>query len=362
MSNPNKTDHQDLGPMATTVAHEFNNLLMGIQSYLEIIRKHSGDNDLVALAAAEIAHAIRRGKSLSAQLLRHPETAEPARRRVDFAELVRKMIPHLQMLAGEQIRVEFDIPDRQACLDADPLQLHHGVSNVVLNAIESMPRGGVLRLSLTIQENQPRQTSLVVEDSGPGAVPEGLSRAVPQPLTGSKDSFLGLSLSLADQISRKNGGTLRIEPLPPNGKRVSMIFPLAAETGAKASKAVASRQLRKLVLVEDDPIVSSGIAAVLELEGLEVVAVDRGGLVVDTIERERPDAVILDVGLPDMSGVEVYGQIAARWPQLPVLFSSGHADRGNLATFLAQPNVGFLLKPYEMATLLENLRRLAGAP
>lgn len=350
------SDDQKIGPMATTVAHEFNNLLMGIQSYLEIIRKHAGNNDLVALAITEIGHAIHRGKSLSAQLLRHPETAEPARRRVDFAELVRKMVPHLQTLVGEQIRVEFDIPDQEACVEADPLQLHHGISNVVLNAIESMPRGGVLRLMLSVQDNR---TSLVVEDSGPGAIPENLSRALPQAHAGSKPVSMSLSLSLAEQISRRNGGTLRIEPLPPYGKRVSMIFPLAPDSRPTSATTVASARLHKLLLVEDDPIVSSGISAVLELEGLDVVAVDRGAEVVGAIEREKPDAVILDVGLPDLSGVEVYRAIAERWPRLPVLFSSGHADRGKLASFLAQPNVGFLLKPYEMSTLLENLRRLA---
>lgn len=117
-------------------------------------------------------------------------------------------------------------------------------------------------------------------------------------------------------------------------------------------------RIRTLVLVEDDVIVASGIAAVLDLEEIRVAIAERGADAVPLIERENPDAVILDIALPDISGVEVYREIDRRWPRLPVLFSSGHADESDLDEFLAKPHVGFLPKPYEMTTLLMILRRL----
>ena len=116
--------------------------------------------------------------------------------------------------------------------------------------------------------------------------------------------------------------------------------------------------IRTVVLVEDDAVVASGIAAVLELEDIRVAIAERGADAVPLIERENPDAVILDIALPDIDGVEVYRQIAARWPELPVLFSSGHADESDLKEFMARLHVGFLPKPYDVKTLLTTLRRL----
>jgi CheY-like chemotaxis protein len=77
------------------------------------------------------------------------------------------------------------------------------------------------------------------------------------------------------------------------------------------------------------------------------------------VERLAPHAVILDIGLPDMNGVEVYERIAARWPDLAVIFSSGNADTHALSPYLARPRVRFLHKPYDVEALIRVLREIA---
>jgi two-component system cell cycle sensor histidine kinase/response regulator CckA len=339
------------GPTASVVAHEFNNLLMGIQTYLEIIRKQSPGNEVVARAADEIGHAIRRGKNMSAQILRHPVAVEPVKRQIDFAELIRKLVPDLKTLVGSNVLLQSDIPSEVINLDADPLLLHHAVANVALDAIEWMPRGGRLKFGLT---NHDGEAQLLVESTAIGG-PEILGSSAQRDRV--QDSYLGLGLSMADQIARKHGGTLNVRRTDGNARVVSMTLPSHRTVDAPETRS-AGRELSKLVLVEDDPIVSSGIAAVLELEGIEVVRVDRGEQALSAIELSQPDAVILDVDLPDASGVEIYRQIAERWPGLSVLFSSGRAEQSSLDPYLKQPHVGFLLKPYEMKTLVETLSRL----
>src|ERR1700752_2950254 len=84
--------------------------------------------------------------------------------------------------------------------------------------------------------------------------------------------------------------------------------------------------LGRVLLVEDEPEVAAGVAMLLEVEGAEVEVVHSGGEAIAAIERFAPDVVILDIGLPDMNGAEVYERIASRWPDLRVLFSSGHAQ------------------------------------
>ena len=103
---------------------------------------------------------------------------------------------------------------------------------------------------------------------------------------------------------------------------------------------------------------ASGIAMLLEMEGIDVRTVHTGRESIPAIEEFRPDAVILDIGLPDMDGVGVYLEIQRRWPQLAVLFSSGHGDSAKLESYLARPNVGFILKPYEFDAMRAALARL----
>ena len=98
-----------------------------------------------------------------------------------------------------------------------------------------------------------------------------------------------------------------------------------------------------------------------ELEETRVHVVSRGAEAEGAIAEFKPDAVILDISLPDMSGVDVYRRIEQRWPDLPVLFSSGHADSANLADVLSRPHTGFIAKPYEFEQVQVELARLLAA-
>jgi len=91
-----------------------------------------------------------------------------------------------------------------------------------------------------------------------------------------------------------------------------------------------------------------------------VQIVEKGRDVLPAIEKNRPDAVILDIGLPDMDGTMVYAAIARAHPTLPVVFSSGHGDKTKLEHHLANRHVSFLLKPYDIDTLLQTLDRVVG--
>jgi DNA-binding response OmpR family regulator len=115
------------------------------------------------------------------------------------------------------------------------------------------------------------------------------------------------------------------------------------------------------VLVEDDSLVAEGVAALLESDGFAVSVATTGAAALGVIERARPDAVILDVDLPDMDGVEVYTRIANRWPTLPVVFASGHADVSRVSTYLSRPTVAYLMKPYKLAELYRVLDALLRA-
>jgi two-component system response regulator AtoC len=120
----------------------------------------------------------------------------------------------------------------------------------------------------------------------------------------------------------------------------------------------ATGRISRLLLVEDDVLVAEGLSDLLELEGIAVRVVERGREVVRAIEELAPDAVVLDLTLPDMDGRKVFALINERWPDLPVVFSSGHGGGGLLTKELARDHVGFLQKPYDVAALMAAIKRV----
>src|SRR3954447_1780131 len=131
--------------------------------------------------------------------------------------------------------------------------------------------------------------------------------------------------------------------------------PARARLPAKKS----AEKRRRLLLVEDDELVAGGVASLLELEGFLVHVISRGLAVVDAIKSFKPDAVILDVTLPDIDGVEVFRRLRRIWPDLPVVFSTGHGAGMVAAAELKGGAVEMLRKPYEIADLLSALHRIA---
>ncbi|HSY51652.1 MAG TPA: response regulator [Thermoanaerobaculia bacterium] len=120
----------------------------------------------------------------------------------------------------------------------------------------------------------------------------------------------------------------------------------------------ADESLKRVLLVEDDELVAAGLAALLEMEGMAVLVIGRGLPVVKAVESFQPEAVILDLTLPDIGGIEVFRRLRGRWPQLPIVFSTGHASSTKLSAELSGDRVELLRKPYEIDELLAALQRI----
>jgi CheY-like chemotaxis protein len=348
------------------VAHEFNNILMGIQPFAEVILRNTTADPRLYEAGARIADAVARGKRVTQEILRYTRTPEPARVAVDVAEWLSAAYAELVELAGDEISLTMEVEGGLRMV-ADPQQLRQVFSNFITNARDAMPQGGTI--TLRARRRVGRRTDdtalfvhFAVADNGSGMSPETIRMAF-EPLFSTKHiGGTGLGLAIADQIVRRHNGEIWAESVLGLGSTFHVLIPAAAP-GEPASLPTEVLQpegepLERLLLVEDDPAVAAGLIALLGMDGIAVELVERGADAVTRIEAFAPDAVVLDVGLPDMSGIAVYDQIARRWPSLPVLFSTGHGDERLLTPALARPNVGFLLKPYDSNTMLRALAKL----
>ncbi len=129
-------------------------------------------------------------------------------------------------------------------------------------------------------------------------------------------------------------------------------------TSATGDGGRSPQESSRLLLVEDDDLVAAGLTTLLELEGFTVLTIGRGLAVVDSIRSFKPHAVILDLTLPDVDGIEVFQRLHSRWPDLPVVFSTGDGRSVNLTAELNSKRVEVLRKPYEIKELLNALRRV----
>lgn len=366
-----------LGRLAATVAHEFNNVLMGISPFAEVVRRETL-TDRAQMAADQILRSVKRGKRITEDILRFTQPSEPVLHDFDATAWLHSLALEARSLVGPRYTVDVHTPAAPVHVIGDAGQLHQSFINLILNARDSMADGGRIGISVDPVSSRPkfdfgtlqhpeRYAHFIVEDSGHGMSPETL-RHIFEPLFTTKKNGTGLGLPVTRHVVTRHGGELFVESAPGVGTKFHLFIPLAdrgeraadtaADGGRGKPRAARARAYQRVLVVEDERPVASGIAALLELEGVDAKIVETGRDVLPAIADWKPDAIVLDIGLPDIDGTKVFASIAREYPLMPVVFSSGHGDESQLEEHLAQPNVAFLLKPYDIDTLLATLDRV----
>lgn len=347
-----------LGRMAATIAHEFNNVLMGIQPFAEIIQRKSNADPSLLKAAGHILNSVARGRGITQDILRVTKAAEPQIRSVELIPWIEQLTSEIRGLAGPRVNVELDVPAWDPLfVRCDPAQMQQVLTNLAVNARDAMDGNGTLRIQA---ERAGDMVRIAVSDSGCGIPPDTLPYIF-EPLFTTKRSGTGLGLSVAQQIVVRNGGTISVESDVGQGTRFTIELPKAevpsGETPRIGEDGPQALSIERVLVVEDDPSVASGLAAILESEGIGVRIIERGGEAVRAFALFNPDVVVIDVSLPDMNGAEVYEEIVRRHPGIPAIFSTGHAEESRLPQAHSE-RVGFLRKPYSAETLLNKLREV----
>ncbi|MEO8217653.1 MAG: response regulator [Acidobacteriota bacterium] len=356
-----------LSRLAATMAHEFNNVLMGIQPFSEVIGREAGNNETIRKAVQRISTSLKRGKRVTEQILSFTRKASIVTRPIAFKKWAEELAQEARAILGPGIPFKIDIDDR-IVVEGDSGHIQQVFLNLITNARDAMTGGSTLRLEVQpgsgngiyafgIVEHVERFAHIKLSDTGSGMSRETMGRVF-EPLFTTRRSSTGLGLAVAHQIIVRHGGHIFFESAEGKGTTVHLFLPISTDP-VKSEEAVSSAGrsgIRKLVLVEDDPDIAFGLAALLDLEGIEVTVAETGGAALGVIASADPDVVLLDVGLPDMDGSEVYFQIAERWPALPVIFSTGHGDRLRLEEIISKPHIGYLQKPYDLAELLGMLK------
>jgi two-component system, cell cycle sensor histidine kinase and response regulator CckA len=357
-----------VGRLAGGVAHDFNNLLQAILSYTEVLLSRVGDREAMTAGLAELSEHARRGARLTRQLLVFSRREATHLEVVDLGAVILEAATLVRRLLRENIAFEVDLANVALPVRADKSQLEQVVMNLALNAADAMPGGGELVIRTGAGPGE--MVWLEVADSGCG-IPEEIRDRIFEPFFTTKESSegSGLGLSVVHVIVTRHGGSIELESRVGSGSTFRVLLPrpepptrrdAAIGVPLRAPGLVAGSGQRVLV-VEDEPGARQALVEILSMLSFRVLAV---GSVAEA--RALPptpafDIALSDVLLPDGVGNELASELAARWPGLAVILMSGYAEDREVREAVARGEVRFLQKPFDMASLSQELNRALAA-
>lgn len=365
---------ESLGVLAGGLAHDFNNILMGIVGNVSLAQGTvPADQKQLATRLASIAAACARARGVTNQLLTFSKGGAPVKATASIPELVTECTRFT--LSGSPVAPRFDISGDIWPAEIDGVQIGQVIQNLVLNAMQAMgPRGGVLTVALRnieldvsslpsgISLSPGRYIWLTVHDTGPGIAPDHLGRIF-DPYFSTKEKGSGLGLAVCYSIVRAHGGAITVESEVGVGTRFSVYLPASTRAVAQpAELPPPPRGLRgRVLLMDDDAMVAEVAHEMLESLGYATQVTASGE---EAIERLRTaeslgepfDTVILDLTVPGgMGGSDALPHIRAVRADIRVLATSGYADDPVLARYREYGFDGVLPKPFTLAELARAL-------
>ncbi len=352
-----------LGQLTGGIAHDFNNLLQAVTGYVEMVRRHPGHPKLGqwidnALLASD------RGAKLTQQLLAFSRSQRIEIAAISIHAVLSDIEDLLRRTLGGAIRIVVDLPPAPLGVMADRTQLETALLNIAINARDAMPDGGCL--TLTARALPPGAVwgleagdyvEIRTSDTGTGMPTEVASRAFdPFFTTKGIGKGTGLGLSQVHGMAQQAGGTARIESRPDAGTTVSLFLKRAApppDEPAGRSQSADQAFRATLLVVDDDPDVRSLLSDMLPSLGYAVDFAGSGSEALASLDRRRPDLMMLDFAMPDMNGAELAREALTRYPGLRIVFASGHADTKQIDAVVGSARR--LRKPFRMGELADAL-------
>ncbi|MEQ7921958.1 response regulator [Xanthomonas sp. WHRI 1810A] len=368
-----------VGQLTGGIAHDFNNMLTGIIGSLELLRRRVArgrTEDLDGLIDLGVTSA-NRAAALTHRLLAFSRRQSLDSKPVEMNGLVHSMGELLNRSLNESIRLEMNLGEQLWTAEADPNQLESALLNLVLNARDAMPDGGMLRIETYNRHLDRTFTNayenllpgdyvvLAVSDTGSG-MPESVIRRAFDPFFTTKPigQGTGLGLSMIYGFAKQSHGHVAIDSTVGEGTTVRLYLPRfhgnKEETAPSiASDAVQAKPGETVLIVEDDPAVRALVSQVLSELGYAYLEVSDGTSAVPVLESDqRIDLLISDVGLPGMNGRQVAEIGRQLRPDLKVLFITGYAEHAAVRAGFLDTGMQMITKPFAFDNLTAKVREM----
>lgn len=341
-----------IGLLTGGVAHDFNNLLTVIRNAAELMRRKPLPTERQQRYLDAILDTTDRAAKLTSQLLAFARRQALRPEVFPVLHQVEQIAEMLRSIVGAHMQVLVQGPAQPCYIEADLNQFETALVNLVVNARDAMQGQGAITLTI---ETADGQVTIAVTDDGHGIAAADLERIFdPFYTTKEVGKGTGLGLSQVYGFVHQSGGAISVQSTPGQGTTFTVSLPAVAAPApvlAAAPEATLAKPKGRILVVEDNLQVREFTASLLADMGYATCLANDSVSALALLEAGQPriDLVLSDVVMPGVSGIELARTIKRRWPDIPLVLTSGYSQ---VLADDAQPGVELLNKPYSAEQLL----------
>jgi PAS domain S-box-containing protein len=365
---------ESIGRLAGGVAHDFNNILTGIMGYAELLKMQFKDPTTSAGHAADIIFkGAERAANLTMQLLGFAREGKQNPVVFKINDLVKETLKVLEKIFQKRVTVKFDFEKRIKPIEADKNQIEQVLTNIIINANDAMPQGGILAfktenvyLDKEYTEKFPEfppgdYNKLTISDTGIG-IPKEIMDHIFEPFftTKGKGEGTGLGLATAYGIINNHGGQLNVSSEQGIGTTFTIILPATKKSISNKileGKVITGEET--ILLVDDEEDVRTLSKSQLETLKYKVLLAANGPQAIKIYKKNKRkiDLVIVDMIMPEMNGKETFSELQKIDPKVKVLLMSGFSQKDEVNEVLKRGAIGFIQKPFTFQKLSTDINK-----
>lgn len=367
---------ESLGILAGGIAHDFNNFLTGILGNISLAKMKADKGMEITNNLSQAEAAVARAQSVSLQLLTFSKGGAPVTKVVDIAELLSKSAAFA--LRGSNVECGLRFAEDLHHVVCDPGQIGQVIHNLLINAAQAMPRGGIVEISAdnaTFDDSQVAPTltagkyvRITVVDEGDGIPEENIERVF-DPYFTTRSAGSGLGLASTYHIVEKHNGAISVTSTVGQGSAFTFFLPASCEVPSpQEHKAIADGGGRTILVMDDDQTIRDMLSLMLAEMGYSVIPAQDGQEAIDLYKRQQnaghaPDAVILDLTVTaGMGGTDAIVKLRELDPKVKAIVSTGYYTHPVMSNPQEAGFSAAIAKPFTVAQLSQALDSVIAGP
>lgn len=360
-----------LGILAGGIAHDFNNLLTAIWTGLSIIKLKSGNEEQKEIIS-DVENALRRGKDLTNQLLTYSKGGAPIKEATSLELLVKETAAFT--VSGTKVKCDIIAQEDLYSAEVDASQISQVVQNLLINAVEAMPQGGIIKIALSNTDNPlvgnvelppGKYIELTVSDSGIG-ISADIQQRIFDPFFTTKPTGSGLGLATSYSIIKKHNGHIYLDSCENKGTTFHVLLPATMKSVVRKNspEEISANATGRILIMDDEMMILTVSKQLLTHLGYSVEIALNGDTAIECYkkalnENRKIDVLILDLTVAGgMGGKETISKLLEIDPKVKAIVSSGYSNDPIMADYNKFGFLGVITKPYNVKELSEALSRI----